>query len=100
MLPGATASVSKYFLQSQEAAARANASMTAVTSSAHLREETEEKMNDTRREFENQHDRHAQRLDALAAELQTLDLSTLSRQVRVLTSRSRVLHVRCSRAPV
>lgn len=86
MLPGATDSVTKYFLQSQSAEARANASTidpgSPVESSIHLRGLTEDKMNETREEFLMRHTEHAQRLDDLAGELQTLDLSELSHKVR------------------
>ncbi|KAM4573547.1 laminin subunit beta-1a [Odontesthes bonariensis] len=78
---GATDSISKYFLQSQAAEARANASINAggpVEASAVLRQLTEDKLNETREEFLRVHSEHAQRLDDLAGELQTLDLSEIS----------------------
>lgn len=82
---GASDSVRKYFLQSQEAEARANASTTddgsPVENSGTLRQLTEDKMNQTREEFLKRHTEHAQRLDDLAGELQTLDLSEISHQV-------------------
>lgn len=86
LLPGATDSVTKYFLQSQAAEARANASTMAasgeVKASASLRELTENKLNQTSEEFLRRHSDHAQRLDDLAAELQSLDLSQMSHKVR------------------
>ncbi|XP_042267238.1 laminin subunit beta-1a [Thunnus maccoyii] len=79
---GATDSITKYFLQSQAAEARANASTidpdSPVESSARLRQLTEDKMNQSGDEFLKRHTEHAQRLDDLAGELQTLDLSELS----------------------
>ncbi|XP_070687633.1 laminin subunit beta-1a [Pempheris klunzingeri] len=79
---GATDSVTKYFLQSQEAEARANASTidpgSPVEASAALRRLAEDKMNQTREEFLRRHTEHALRLDELAGELQTLDLSEIS----------------------
>lgn len=82
---GATDSVRKYFMQSQEAEARANASTTddgsPVETSINLRQLTEDKMNNTREDFLRRHAEHAQRLDDLAGELQTLDLSEISHQV-------------------
>lgn len=85
MLPGATDSITKYFLQSQEAEAQANASTvdsgSPVKTSAALRQLTEDKLNQTREEFLRRQSEHAQRLDDLAGELQTLDLSELSSKV-------------------
>lgn len=85
LLPGATDSVTKYFLQSQAAEARANASTTdpgsPVETSSALRQLTEDKINQTREEFLRRHTEHAQRLDDLAGELQTLDLSEISHRV-------------------
>lgn len=82
---GASDSVRKYFLQSQEAEARANASTTdpgsPVENSGTLRQLTEDKMNQTKEEFLRSQAEHAQRLDDLAGELQTLDLSEISHQV-------------------
>ncbi|KAM7003159.1 laminin subunit beta-1-like isoform 1-T1 [Tautogolabrus adspersus] len=79
---GATDSVTKYFLQSQAAEARANASSmdtgSPVETSSSLRQLTEDKLNQTREEFLKRHSEHAQRLDDLAGKLQTLDLSELS----------------------
>ncbi|CAK6979141.1 laminin subunit beta-1a [Scomber scombrus] len=79
---GATDSVTKYLLQSQAAEARANASTfdpdSAVQNSARLRQVTEDKMNQSGDGFLRRHTEHAQRLDDLAGELQTLDLSELS----------------------
>ncbi|XP_029993162.1 LOW QUALITY PROTEIN: laminin subunit beta-1a [Sphaeramia orbicularis] len=81
---GASDSVTKYFLQSQAAEARANASTvdpnSPVETSATLRELTEDKMNQTKDEFVKKHKDHAQRLDDLAGELQSLDLSELSQK--------------------
>lgn len=82
---GASDSVRKYFLQSQEAEAQANASTiddgSPVQNSINLRQLTEDKMNLTREDFLSRHAEHAQRLDDLAGELQTLDLSEISHQV-------------------
>ncbi|XP_070762831.1 laminin subunit beta-1a [Enoplosus armatus] len=79
---GATDSVTKYFLQSQAAETRANASTidpgSPVEISAALRQRTDDKLNQTREEFLRRHTEHAQRLDDLAGELQTLDLSAIS----------------------
>ncbi|XP_033491281.2 laminin subunit beta-1a [Epinephelus lanceolatus] len=79
---GATNSVTKYFLQSKAAEARANASTvdpdSPVENSSTLRQLTEDKMNQTREEFQRRHTEYAQRLDDLAGELQTLDLSEIS----------------------
>lgn len=85
LLPGATDSVTKYFLQSQAAEVRVNASTinpdSPVETSHILRQLTEHKMNESREEFLRRHSEHAQRLDDLAGELQTLDLSDLSHKV-------------------
>ncbi|XP_061825613.1 laminin subunit beta-1a [Nerophis lumbriciformis] len=79
---GAANSVNKYYLQSQVAEGRANASTidpdSPVENSAHLRELTGGKMNQTRDEFLRRHAEHAQRLDELAGQIQTLDLTELS----------------------
>lgn len=88
LLPGATDSVTKYFLQSQAAEARANASTinagNPVESSAALRQLTEDKMNQTREEFLERQSEHAQKLDNLAGEMETLDLSVISYKVKHL----------------
>lgn len=85
LFPGATDSVTKYFLQSEAAEARANASTinagSTVETSAALRQVTEEKLNQTREEFLQRHSEHAQRLDNLAGEMETLDLSEISEKV-------------------
>ena len=85
MLPGATDSVTKYFLQSQASEARANASTIeaggAVETSGALRQLAEDKLNRTREEFLRRHTEHAQKLDDLAGELQTLDQSEISHKV-------------------
>lgn len=90
LLPGATQSVTRYFLQSQEAEARANASATdaggAVETSAALRRQTEEKLNGSRDEFLTRHRERAQRLDDLAGEMQTLDLTEISHKVTAAVS--------------
>uniref|UniRef100_A0A7N9AYV8 Laminin, beta 1a n=1 Tax=Mastacembelus armatus TaxID=205130 RepID=A0A7N9AYV8_9TELE len=79
---GATDSITKHFLQSQAAEARANASTidagSPVEASAALRQLTEDKLNQTQKDFLNRHSEHARRLDDLAGELQTLDLSEIS----------------------
>eukprot|EP00066_Takifugu_rubripes_P004440 XP_003967822.1 PREDICTED: laminin subunit beta-1 [Takifugu rubripes] len=82
---GAADSITKYFLQSQAADARANASTvdpgSPVETSSDLRQLTEDRMNQTGEEFLRKHAEHAQRLDDLAGELQTLDLSETSHKV-------------------
>lgn len=84
-MPGATASITKYFLQSQAAEAQANASTvdggSPLESSAALRRLTEDKLNRSREEFLSRHTEHAQKLDDLAGELQSLDLSDISHKV-------------------
>uniref|UniRef100_A0AAQ5YFN9 Laminin, beta 1a n=1 Tax=Amphiprion ocellaris TaxID=80972 RepID=A0AAQ5YFN9_AMPOC len=84
LLPGATDSITKYFLQSQVAEARANASTidsgSPVETSAALRQLTQDKLNQTREEFLRRHTEHAQKLDDLAGDLQTLDLSEISQK--------------------
>ncbi|XP_061679581.1 laminin subunit beta-1a isoform X2 [Syngnathoides biaculeatus] len=79
---GAVNSVTKYFLQSQEAEERAIASTTDSNSplenSANLRKLTENKMNLTKDEFLRRHIEHVQKLDDLAGQIQTLDLKELS----------------------
>ncbi|XP_029009817.1 laminin subunit beta-1a [Betta splendens] len=82
---GATDSVTKYYLQSQAAEARANAStMDAngeVESSAALRQLIENQLNHSSEAFLSRHSDHAQRLDDLAAELHSLDLSQISHKI-------------------
>ncbi|XP_028287320.1 laminin subunit beta-1a [Parambassis ranga] len=83
---GAADSITKYFLQSQAAEARANASTinagSTVETSAVLRKITEDKLNQTKEEFLRRQAEYAQRLDDLAVEtLQTLDLSVISHKV-------------------
>lgn len=96
---GATASVNKYYLQSQGAEARANASTvdpnSPVETSAKLRKLTEDKLNQTAADFLKNHTEHAQRLDDLAGELQSLDLSELSQK----TCGSGVSQDACSSSP-
>ncbi|MEQ2246738.1 Laminin subunit beta-1, partial [Ilyodon furcidens] len=79
---GATDSVTKYFLQSQAAEARANSSTinagSPVETSAALRQLAEDKLNQTREEFLQRHSENARRLDNLAGEMETLDLSVIS----------------------
>ncbi|XP_037624052.1 laminin subunit beta-1a [Sebastes umbrosus] len=79
---GATDSITKFFLQSQAAEVQANASTvdpgSAVETSSTLRQLTEDKVNRTREEYLRRSIEHAQRLDELAGELQTLDLSEIS----------------------
>ncbi|CAN9498664.1 unnamed protein product [Ophioblennius macclurei] len=81
---GATDSITKYSLQSKEAEVRANAAAvdddSPVQSSASLRRLTEDKLNQTKEDFLRRHTEHAQKLDDLAGELQTLDLSEISHQ--------------------
>lgn len=85
LVSGAAASVTKYFLQSQEAEARANASTvdegSDVKTSEDLRRLTEDKMNISREDFLKRQSEHAQKLDELAEDLQTLDLSEISQKV-------------------
>jgi coxsackievirus/adenovirus receptor len=85
VMTGATDSVTKYYQQSLAADARANASTSGpgnpVESSAILRQATEDKMNDTREEFHRRQEEHAKRLDDLAGQLETLDLSELNVKV-------------------
>uniref|UniRef100_A0A7N6BV95 Laminin, beta 1a n=1 Tax=Anabas testudineus TaxID=64144 RepID=A0A7N6BV95_ANATE len=82
LLPGARDSITKYLLQSQAAETRANATTmdvgSEVLTSAALRELTETKLNQTREMFMKRHTEHAQRLDDLAGELQSLDLSEIN----------------------
>ncbi|KAL3044328.1 hypothetical protein OYC64_012757 [Pagothenia borchgrevinki] len=78
---GATDSVSKYFLRSQEAEARVNASSITVETSSKLRQLTEDKLNQTRDEFLRRNTEQNQRLDDLAGDLHTLDQSELSHKV-------------------
>lgn len=52
-----------------------------VETSVDLRQLTEDKMNQTQEEFLMKHTEHAQRLDELAGELQSLDLSEISHKV-------------------
>lgn len=67
------------------AEARANASTSGpgnpVENSATLRQDTEDKLNQTKEEFLRRHDEHAKRLDDLAGQMETLDLSELSEKV-------------------
>lgn len=85
LLPGASDTITKYFLQSQAAEAQANASAidagSPVETSSDLRQLTEDKMNQTQEEYLSKHAEHAQRLDDLAGELHTLDLSEISHKV-------------------
>ncbi|KAF7666897.1 hypothetical protein LDENG_00088510 [Lucifuga dentata] len=78
---GATDSIMKYFLKSQAAEAQANASVSdlgsPVETSAALRQSAEDKMNRTKDEFLRRQKEHSQKLDDLAGELETLDLSEL-----------------------
>lgn len=96
---GATASVNKYYLQSQAAEARVNASTvdpdSAVETSAKLRQLTEDKLNQSAAGFTTNHTEHAQKLDDLAGELQSLDLSELSQK----TCGSGVSRDACSSSP-
>ncbi|KAK5866713.1 hypothetical protein PBY51_011273 [Eleginops maclovinus] len=75
---GATESITKYFLRSQEAEFRVNASAITVETSSKLRQLTENKLNQTREEFLRRNTELNQRLDDLAGELHTLDQSELS----------------------
>uniref|UniRef100_A0A4W5RIK3 Laminin, beta 1a n=1 Tax=Hucho hucho TaxID=62062 RepID=A0A4W5RIK3_9TELE len=88
VMTGATDSVTKYYQQSLAAGAQANASTTdpgnPVESSFVLRQATEDKMNETRDEFHRRQEEHAKRLDDLADQLETLDLSELSEKIPTL----------------
>ncbi|XP_039617053.1 laminin subunit beta-1a [Polypterus senegalus] len=79
---GALDSISKYFQESKDAESRANASTTdpgsVVEQSSAVRQQTEMIMNETGSEFVENQKEYAQKLDDLAAELETLDLSELS----------------------
>uniref|UniRef100_A0A8C6NUB5 Laminin subunit beta 1 n=1 Tax=Nothobranchius furzeri TaxID=105023 RepID=A0A8C6NUB5_NOTFU len=93
---GATDSVIKYFLQSQTAEVRANASTiiagSPVETSAALRQLTEDKLNQSREPFLRNHTEHAQKLDTLAGELQTLDLTLI---IQKLCGNSPTSHDTC-----
>uniref|UniRef100_A0A1A8PSH6 Laminin, beta 1 n=3 Tax=Nothobranchius TaxID=28779 RepID=A0A1A8PSH6_9TELE len=93
---GATDSVIKYFLQSQTAEVRANASTiiagSPVETSAALRQLTEDKLNQNREPFLSNHTEHAQKLDTLAGELQTLDLTLI---IQKLCGNSPTSHDTC-----
>uniref|UniRef100_A0A1A8M3C1 Laminin, beta 1 n=3 Tax=Nothobranchius pienaari TaxID=704102 RepID=A0A1A8M3C1_9TELE len=93
---GATDSVIKYFLQSQKAEVRANASTiiagSPVETSAALRQLTEDKLNQNREPFLRNHTEHAQKLDTLAGELQTLDLTLI---IQKLCGNSPTSHDTC-----
>uniref|UniRef100_A0A3P9IH38 Laminin, beta 1a n=1 Tax=Oryzias latipes TaxID=8090 RepID=A0A3P9IH38_ORYLA len=82
---GASDSITKYFLQSQAAEARANASTVDSGSptelSAELHRLTLDTLNQTQEEFMSRHTEHAQNLDQLAGELQTLDLSWINQKM-------------------
>lgn len=82
---GAADSVTKYYQQSLAAEARVNASTidggNPIENAAALRNATENKMNESKEEFDRQQEEHAKRLDDLAGELETLDLSELSEKV-------------------
>ncbi len=83
---GARASMNQYYEQSQMAEIRANASTidpdNLVNQSATLRTETEDLMNQTKEEFIQRQDEDAKKLDNLAGQLETLDLSELSEKVK------------------
>lgn len=85
LFTGATDSVTKYFLQSQAAEAQANSSTvdadSPVETSVALRQLIEGKLNQTREQFLQRHSQHAEKLDDLAGEMQTLDLSQISQKV-------------------
>ncbi|KAM8861455.1 laminin subunit beta-1a [Synchiropus picturatus] len=80
-IKGASDSISKYFLLSQEAEIRANASTvdpgSPMESSANLRAVVEDHMNQTRDQFLQKHAEHAKKLDQLAGELQNMQLPEL-----------------------
>ncbi|KAG7456038.1 hypothetical protein MATL_G00247520 [Megalops atlanticus] len=79
---GATDSITKYFQQSVDAEERVNASTTdpdsTVEQSATLRKLVEDKMNETKEAFLQRQEEHGTKLDDLAGQLETLNLSELS----------------------
>nr|XP_015207975.1 PREDICTED: laminin subunit beta-1 [Lepisosteus oculatus] len=79
---GASDSVSKYFQQSMDAEARVNASTTdpgnTVEQSSAIRQQVEDKMNETRLQFDENQAEYSKRLDDLAGQLESLDLTELS----------------------
>ncbi|KAG9345888.1 hypothetical protein JZ751_009044 [Albula glossodonta] len=79
---GAMDSINKYFQQSTDAEARVNASTSdpdnTLQQSANLRQAVEDRMNETKEEFDAKQDEHAKTLDDLAGQLETLNLSELS----------------------
>ncbi|MFT7799211.1 laminin subunit beta-1 [Arapaima gigas] len=79
---GAMDSITKYFQQSLNADERVNASTSdpdsAVQQSAAIRQTVEDKMNETQGQFDERQEDNASKLDNLAAQLETLDLSKLS----------------------
>ncbi|KAL4656758.1 laminin subunit beta-1-like isoform X1 [Arapaima gigas] len=82
---GAMDSITKYFQQSVEAETRANNATSKpdsiVEQSASLRQLTEDKMNETRRQFEKNQEDLTKRLDNLANQLESLDLSDLNKKM-------------------
>lgn len=78
-------SITKYYQQSLDAEALANASTTdpgsTVEQSASIRRAVEDRMNGSRAEFSTRQEEDARRLDDLAVQLETLGLSKLSEKV-------------------
>lgn len=85
---GALDTISSAHAQSVAAESRANASATdpgsALEQSATRRRATEDKMSSSDKEFERRHQRNAKKLDKLSEELDQLDLTPLSEQVRTV----------------
>ncbi|MBN3300897.1 LAMB1 protein, partial [Amia calva] len=79
---GASDSISKYFQESMDAETRVNVSTTdpnnTVEQSAAIRQQAEDMMNGTKTSFDENQEEYAKKLDDLAGQLETLDLSNLS----------------------
>lgn len=87
---GALDTISIAHTQSVAAQHRVNASTSnrgnTLEQSAAVRQDTEEEMNSSEREFDRKHERNMRKLDKLSAELDQFDLSSLSEQVRSKSS--------------
>uniref|UniRef100_A0A8D0CDK1 Laminin, beta 1a n=1 Tax=Scleropages formosus TaxID=113540 RepID=A0A8D0CDK1_SCLFO len=79
---GAMESITKHFQQSLDAEERVNASTSdpdnTIEQSASIRQIVEDRMNETKGQFDERQKDNARRLDDLAGQLETLDLSKLS----------------------